>query len=108
MWLWSKHVAAECEGEWQERLSPLPGFVLAAGGARADRICLQVYTETEQEALLLKACYGGHTEFVEEKDWVAATAPASTPPLHIRDRLILSTGDSPETLDALRDRKSVV
>ena len=102
MWLWSKHVPAESEGEWQERLSPLPGFVLAAGGARADRICLQVYTETEQEALLLKACYGGHTEFVEEKDWVAATAPASTPPLHIRDRLILSTGDSPETLDALR------
>ncbi len=102
MWLWSKHVPAESEGEWQERLSPLPGFVSEAGGARADRICLQVYTETEQEALLLKACYGGRTESMEEKDWVAATAPANTPPLHIRDRLILSTGDDPETLAALR------
>ncbi|MCI7698560.1 MAG: 50S ribosomal protein L11 methyltransferase [Akkermansia sp.] len=102
MWLWSKHVPAESEGEWQERLSPLPGFVLETGGTRADRISLLVYTETEQEALLLKACYGGRTEAVEEKDWVAATAPANTPPLHIRDRLILSTGDDPETLAALR------
>lgn len=102
MWLWSKHVPAESEGEWLERLSPLPGFVLETGGTRADRISLLVYTETEQEALLLKACYGGRTEAVEEKDWVAATAPANTPPLHIRDRLILSTGDDPETLAALR------
>lgn len=102
MWLWSKHVPAESEGEWQERLSPLPGFVLETGGTRADRISLLVYTETEQEALLLKACYGGRTEAVEEKDWVAATAPANTPPLHIRDRLILSTGDDPETLADLR------
>lgn len=101
MWYWHKTVAKAHEALWQERLSTLPGAVISEG-FRAERINLSVYTESAGEALVLQASYGGKAEALEDTDWVAATAPQNQPPLLIRDRIVITSSDRPEDLQALR------
>ncbi len=101
MWVWKKIIAKSNEAEWQERVGNLPGAVFSEG-FHAERLNIDVYTENEEEALVLAACYGGKTEAVQTVDWVAATAPENTPPLIIRDRLVISASSEPEVLDELR------
>ncbi len=101
MWHWHKSVSREHESIWQQRLASLPGAVITEG-YHASRITVAVYTESAEEALVLQACYGGKAEALEETDWVAATAPRHQPPLLIRDRIVISSSDSPEDLEALR------
>lgn len=103
MWQWHKTASAEQESEWQERLGNLPGCVISAG-FHASRISIDVYTETAEEALVLQACYGGSVEEMTTVDWVAATAPENTPPLIIRDKLVISASSDAEILDALRTK----
>lgn len=101
MWYWHKSVAKEHEPLWQERIGALPGAVISEG-YKAGRINITVYTESAGEALVLQACYGGTAQAVQETDWVAATAPQNQPPLLIRNRIVLTTSDRSEDLDALR------
>ncbi len=103
MYLWSKSVAKAHEGEWQERVGRLPGAVISEA-FHAERISLEVYTETREEALVLQVCYGGKVQAVKTVDWVAHTAPENTPPLIIRDRLVISASDSPVVTEALHRR----
>lgn len=103
MWYWHKTVSKEYEGLWQERVSSLPGAVISEG-FKAERINVSVYTESAEEALVLQACYGGKAEVLEDMDWVAATAPQNQPPLLIRDRIVITTSDRPEDLNALRQK----
>lgn len=103
MYLWSKSVAKTHEGEWQERIGRLPGAVISEA-FHAERISLEVYTETRAEALVLQVCYGGKVQAVKTVDWVAHTAPENTPPLIIRDRLVISASDSPAVTEALHRR----
>jgi len=103
MYLWSKSVAKAHEGVWQERIGHLPGAVISEA-FQAERILVEVYTETQEEALVLQVCYGGKVQAVKTVDWVAHTAPENTPPLIIRDRLIISASDSPAVTEALRRR----
>ena len=103
MWQWHKTALAEQESEWQERLGDLPGCVISAG-FQASRISIDVYTETAEEALVLQACYGGSVEEMTTVDWVAATAPENTPPLIIRDKLVISASADAAVLDALRSK----
>lgn len=103
MWQWHKTALAEQESEWQERLGNLPGCVISAG-FHASRISIDVYTETAEEALVLQACYGGSVEEMTTVDWVAATAPENTPPLIIRDKLVISASADAAVLDALRSK----
>ena len=103
MWQWHKSASAEHESMWQERLGNLPGCVISAG-FHASRISIDVYTETAEEALVLQACYGGEVQEMTTVDWVAATAPENTPPLIIRDRLVISASADPEVLQALQEK----
>ncbi len=103
MWVWKKTIAKANEEEWQERLSNLPGTVISEA-FHAERLNIDVYTESLEEALVLAACYGGKTEEVQTVDWVAATAPENTPPLIIRDRLVISASDEPAVLEDLQQR----
>lgn len=103
MWHWHKNVAKDQEAIWQERLGSLPGAVFSEAFG-AHRLSLDVYAETEEEALLLQACYGGRMTSLPAVDWVAATAPENTPPLLIRNRLVLTASDAPETLEELHER----
>ena len=103
MWQWHKSVPAEQEESWQERLGNIPGCVISAG-FHASRVSVDVYTETAEEAMVLQACYGGKVEELSTTDWVAATAPENTPPLMIRDRIVISASAEDEVLEALKDK----
>ena len=101
MWQWHKSVPAEQEESWQERLGNIPGCVISAG-FHASRVSVDVYTETAEEAMVLQACYGGKVEELSTTDWVAATAPENTPPLMIRDRIVISASVEDDVLEALK------
>lgn len=103
MWVWKKTAAKSNEDEWQQRVGHLPGAVFSEG-FQAGRISIEVYTETQEEALVLAACYGGTAEAVQTVDWVAATAPENTPPLVIRDKLVISASAAPDVLAELQQR----
>lgn len=103
MWQWHKTASAEHEELWQQRLNDYPGAVISAG-FHAERISIDVYTDTAEEALVLQACYGGNASALPETDWVAATAPENTPPLIIRDKIVISASANREILDDLESR----
>lgn len=103
MWQWHKISTTEQEQLWQERLADYPGLVISAG-FKAERISVDVYTESAEEALVLQACYGGTAVPLPETDWVAATAPENTPPLIIRDKLVISASSRQDVLDGLKER----
>lgn len=89
MWQWHKTAPAEQETLWQQRLENIAGAVISAG-FQTSRLSVDVYTENAEEALVLQACYGGTVEELATVDWVAATAPENTPPLIIRDKIVIS------------------
>lgn len=103
MYLWHKTAAATQEELWQERLQDISGAVISSA-FQAGRISVDVYTEKAEEALVLQACYGGEVKELPETDWVAATAPENTPPLMIRDKLVISASAKPEVLAELKAR----
>lgn len=103
MWQWHKNAAVDSEATWQERVGKLPGAVISAG-FQASRISVDVYTENLEEALVLQACYGGTVEALSTTDWVAATAPENTPPLIIRDKLVISASSDPLVLSELQTK----
>lgn len=103
MWVWKKHISTAQEEEWQQRLSELQWVVVSAL-PRAKRLLVEVYSETPEQALALYSCYGGDCSPVEDKDWVAATAPGNTPPLVIRDQLVISADASAAQMRALQKR----
>ena len=103
MWQWHKSASAEHEAMWQERLGNLPGCVISAG-FHASRISIDVYTDTAEEALVLQVCYGGEVSEMTTTDWVAATAPENTPPLIIRDKIVISASADSTVLQKLQSR----
>ena len=101
MWVWKKQIPIDQESEWQQRLSALAGLVISAlPGAR--RLLVEVYSETPEEPLALYTCWGGSCSPIEDKDWVAATAPSNTPPLLIRSDLVICA--SAELTAAMQQR----
>lgn len=103
MWQWHKNISAEKEAEWQEKVGKHPGAVIS-GGFHAGRLSVDVYTETQEEALALYACFGGQVEELHTTDWVAATAPENTAPLMIRDRIVISASSNPQVLQELQEK----
>lgn len=103
MWVWKKVISKGNEPEWQQKVGSLPGAVFSEG-FDAERINIEVYTETEDEATILQACYGGKTEAVQVVDWVAASAPENTPPLIIRDKLVISASADEKVLSELQEK----
>ncbi len=103
MWVWHKTAGREHESLWQERLAAFPGAVISEGFA-AERIAIDVYSEQQEELLVLMALYGGKAEAVTTMDWVAATAPENVPPLLIRNQLVICASENPSVLEELRAR----
>ena len=103
MWVWKKSIAKANEELWQQRVGELPGAVFSEG-FHAEKLNIDVYTESVEEALVLQACYGGNAEELTTIDWVAATAPENVPPLIIRDKIVISASADPAVLAALKER----
>ncbi len=103
MWHWHLTESVTQEEIWQERCSDIPNCVISQGFA-SDKIDIDIYWETQEEALLFAACHGGKTEPMDDTDWVAATAPEKLPPLLIRQQLVISQSEDAELLQELRTK----
>lgn len=103
MWVWKKSIAKSNEELWQQRVGGLPGAVFSEG-FHAEKLNIDVYTESAEEAHVLQACYGGNVEELTTIDWVAATAPENVPPLIIRDKIVISASSDAAVLAALQKR----
>lgn len=103
MWVWKKTISKSNEELWQQRVGGLPGAVFSEG-FHAEKLNIDVYTESAEEALVLQACYGGNVEELTTIDWVAATAPENVPPLIIRDKIVISASSDAAVLAALQER----
>lgn len=86
---------------WEERFYGNESAVISVlkGGAR---LRVEVYHETEKEALELQNYWGGSVRGVVSEDWVKKSAEVK-PPLMIRDAIIVTMeGDGPK-LEQLRE-----
>ena len=99
VWVWQKNIRSKDEIEWSSRLASLPGVVFSSLPGRQ---CIDVrcYSDEPTTLLVLYSAYGGNFSSVEEKDWVAATAPTQIAPLLIRDKLVIYSAE--EQLPALQ------
>lgn len=100
MWVWQKNTLKRQEEAWQQRLSSVPGVVFSASPT-GERLHIDAYCEQPAQALALQACWGGQCRPVETVDWVAAAAPGNTPPLLIRQQLVLTSSDDPAVVSGL-------
>ena len=85
---------------WEERFYGNQNAVISLlkGGAR---LRVEVYSETEEEAVKLQEYWGGSVRSIAREDWVAKSAVVK-PPLKIRNELVVTMeGDGP-ALDELR------
>ena len=52
-------------------------------------LLVECYCDHVAEAAVLLSAFGGEMSELRDRDWVAATAPEHTPPLIIRNRLVV-------------------
>ena len=99
MWLWSKLSSKKWQDAWEERFHGNANAVISeiTGGKT---IRLEVYTETENEATLIKDQFGGSMRELKMKNWVGM-AELERKALKIRDALIVVSGDDKAELDGL-------
>ena len=55
----------------------------------SSRLLVECYCDHVAEAAVLLSAFGGEMSELRDRDWVAATAPEHTPPLIIRNRLVV-------------------
>lgn len=101
MWVWEKKIAQKDEAWWVQQLTGVSNVVYTAMPGSS---CLQVqcYCQNAVEAAALLSAFGGKMSELEDRDWVAATAPENTPPLMIRNRLVVVS--SPAQVQPMQQR----
>jgi ribosomal protein L11 methyltransferase len=88
MWVWSKLSAVKWADAWEERFYGNTNSVITEiKGGKSIRV--EVYNETEAEALAIQELFGGSVRELKSRNWVAMSAPKAEP-LLIRDRLVIS------------------
>ncbi len=92
MWLWTRYVPRQTEQEWMLRLAGVPDCVFSTTPGH-QRTRIDCYARQPAPLGALVAAYGGKISHVGERDWVAAASPARTPPLFIRDRLVVCASE---------------
>ncbi len=103
MWHWHLNDTAENEAIWNERSEEITNCVISQGYA-SNRIDIDIYWQTQEEALIFAACYGGDVEPMDDTDWVAATAPENQPPLMIRQQIVISQSEDKNLLEQLHQK----
>lgn len=104
IWIWSKLSAVKWMDAWEERFYGNENAVitLLKGGAR---LRVEVYNETEGEALKLQEYWGGSVRSVKREDWVAKSAVVKEP-LKIRDEIVVTMEGDGSALEGLREQFS--
>lgn len=99
MFVWSKLSAAETIDAWEERFAGNPNVVIEyVKGGRSIRI--RVFCETEKQAGLIRAEYGGTVRKVVAAEWNKPVAPPR--PVKVRDVFVLSAETRAKELSAIR------
>jgi len=101
MYHWSKLSSIKWIDAWEERFYGNDRSVIAEiKGGKSVRV--EVYCETEKEALEIKKQFGGTVREVKTQNWVALSA-IEKPPLKIRDALLVSGTREVSEADSLRE-----
>lgn len=93
MWIWEKKITQNDESQWAEKLSGVVGVVFTTL-PDFEKSLVQCYCEEAASAAALLTAFGGKMSKLEDRDWVAATAPENSPPLLIRNRLVIVSSPS--------------
>ncbi|MBT8038065.1 MAG: 50S ribosomal protein L11 methyltransferase [Verrucomicrobiae bacterium] len=88
MWIWSKLSGAQWMDAWEDRFYGNPNTVISKLKTNKT-IRVEVYTETEKEAVEIQQQFGGSIRKLVHKNWAAVTEP-TRPPIRIRSSLIIS------------------
>lgn len=92
MWVWSKLSGSKWEDAWEDRFYGNPNAVISQVKAHKT-IRVEVYTETEQEALEIQKQFGGSVRKLVHKNWAAHKQPKRKP-IRIRSEIIISNEES--------------
>jgi len=92
MWVWSKLSGVKWADAWEERFYGNPNSVISEiKGGKSVRV--EVYCETEKEAISIQSQFGGSVREMKSQNW-AAMAPPKVEPILIRDQLVISQLDT--------------
>ena len=78
MWIWEKKITQNDESQWAEKLSGVVGVVFTTL-PDSEKSLVQCYCEEAASAAALLTAFGGKMSKLEDRDWVAATAPENSP-----------------------------
>lgn len=88
MWVWSKLSGVQWEDAWEDRFHGNPNAVISRLKTNKT-VRVEVYTETEAEAEIIKKQFGGRIRKLVHKNWAAMTEP-DRPPIRIRSSIIIT------------------
>ncbi|MGJ8657648.1 MAG: 50S ribosomal protein L11 methyltransferase [Akkermansiaceae bacterium] len=101
MYHWSKLSSVKWIDAWEERFYGNDQSVISEiKGGKSVRV--EVYCETEKEALVIKKQFGGTVREVKNQNWVALSA-VEKPPLKIRDAILVCGARDLAVADELRN-----
>lgn len=91
MWIWSKLSGVQWQDAWEERFFGNPNAVITQiKGGKSVRV--EVYTETEDDALEIKQQFGGSVRELKNQNW-AALSEVKRPPVLVDNRIVI-VGDA--------------
>lgn len=98
MFVWSKLSAAKWLDAWEDRFHGNPNFVLhVLKGGKSVRV--EVFCATKKEAEAIATQFGGRIRELKKSDW--QKAPEISPPLRVRDALVVTQVAEPKELKKL-------
>ena len=102
MYHWSKLSSKKWEDAWEERFyGNVNAVIQEVKGGKSIRV--QVYCETEAEAMAIKEQFGGSVREVKSATW-AEPQDLTKKPLLIRDQLVLTQTVESDELAALKEQ----
>ena len=87
MWIWSKLSGAKWMDAWEDRFYGNPNAVISMLKTQKT-VRVEVYTETEKEALAIQEQFGGSIRKLVHKNWAEMTQ-SNHPPIKIRSSLVI-------------------
>lgn len=99
MWHWSKLSSIKWLDAWEERFYGNPNSVInEIKGGKSVRV--ELYCETEAEALAIQDQFGGSVRTIKDQNWAAMTE-VERPPLKIRDAILVSGSRNAKVIEEL-------
>lgn len=105
MFVWTKFVTDADRDFWEARLHSIEDASIVLSDTVGRRnLRIDGYCATKKAAEALKADFGGRVTVLKQQDWMAVSAQPKSPPLKIRDRLVISEEVTAAALKRVRDK----